>query len=635
MDFQAFKDLVKNITIGKKLPDSVYVHISALSTLPEGLPNVVEKITGALDIQRNAWNVVKFNKRDFKVTLLNYPDFDDDSYPPLHQSYTIDLSKLSLRKADYSKSENPPILHRKETFVESSYPLSELFTEITKEGESIGLYENTRSIGFKQNWLRLIKKKGYYLNDAGRLEPLSERQAGQEISNHTGEIDRHLTAIDRNQLSQPMQLLARHNYLSGEYSVLDYGCGKGDDLREIEAHGIDCSGWDPVHNPEGELLNTDVVNLGFVLNVIEDRVERDNTLKRAYELSDKLLIVSVMIAGESVISQFKQFKDGVITSRNTFQKYFSQSEFRYYIETTLNENAIPVGQGIFIIFKDKIEEQIFLVERQNVQRSWKQKTQREIKLNKPRIQKDIIEKNIELFTDFWDTCLELGRVPANDEFEFSDQVRKCAGSHAKAHDALVKHFGNDLFVESHQKRKDDLLVYFSLGLFEKRSPQSKMPVSLKRDIKAFFNSYADAIDEARILLFSVGDPAVIEEACMEAYKRFKCGELNDGHSYIFHKSLLGYAPLMLRIYIGCATQLYGDLEDIQLIKAHFTSGKVSLLGYKQWETETPLLIERIKIKMREQDVDFFDYVGKYNPSPLINKKDFMNKELFNILGLDV
>ena len=54
---------------------------------------------------------------DFKITFLDYPEFEKDSYPALNYSYTIDLQKLTLKKADYKKSDNPPILHRKETFV--------------------------------------------------------------------------------------------------------------------------------------------------------------------------------------------------------------------------------------------------------------------------------------------------------------------------------------------------------------------------------------------------------------------------------------------------------------------------------------------------------------------------------------
>lgn len=625
MDFDQYKNIIKQIDVGKQLPDSVYIHDSAISVLPDELSGLLTKIAAALKIPVTDWNILKLYKRDFKVAFLNYPEFDSYSYPPLKHSYTVDLSKLSMRKASYENSDNPPILHRKETFVKNDFPLRESFTDITAEGEKIGLYENTRIIGFKKNWERLISNKGYYLDETGRLNPKADAELTADIVPITGSVDveRYKTAIDRNQLSQPMQIMARHNYLNGDWSVLDYGCGKGDDMRELEAHGIDISGWDPVHCPDGDLINSDIVNLGFVLNVIEDRSERSETLNRAWEYTDKLLVVSVMIAGESLIQQFTPYKDGIITSRNTFQRYYSQSEIRSYLETTLDENAIAVGQGIFFIFKDKIEEQVFLLERQHIKRDWQQKTQRQIRSREPAIQKDLIDKHLELFTDFWETSLELGRIPANNEFEFSEQIRRIAGSHNKAHQALVEHFGSDLFEESQQRRKDDLLVYLALGLFGKRKPQTKMPEGLKRDIKYFYTSYNDAIELSKEALFSVGNPALIEESCNTAYKQIQTGELTEGHSYTFHKNHLGELPPELRIYIGCATQLYGDLDNIQLIKAHMTSGKVSIMRYDDWNKRTPLLVERIKIKMREQDVDFFEYIGKYQPPPLLNKNVFV------------
>lgn len=624
MDFDKYKEQVAKVKIGKQLPDAIYIHSSAMNAISEDLVGIVDKITTALEIPSNVWNILKLYKRDFKVTFLNYPDFDSYSYPALNHSYTVDLAKLTVRKASYENSDNPPILHRKETFVKPEYKLRPYFTEITVEGEKIGLYENPRTIGFKKNWERLISNKGYYLDEEGRLKPKAERVV--EVNAHKSleeiEVERHRTAIDRNQLSQPMQILARHNYFNGDYSVLDYGCGKGDDMRELEAHGMDISGWDPVHRPDGEILNADIVNLGFVLNVIEDRQERDETLKRAYDYADKLLIVSVMIAGESVISQFTPYKDGIITSRNTFQRYYTQSEFRSYIESSLDESAIAVGQGIFIVFKDKMDEQNFLLERQHVRRDWQQKTQRQIQARQPSIQKDLIDKHLELFTDFWETSLELGRIPANNEFEFSDQIRRIAGSHNKAHHALVEHFGNELFLEAQGKRKDDLLVYFSLGLFGKRKPQTKMPEGLKRDIKYFYESYNDAVEQARAVLFSMGKPELIEESCNKAFKQLQSGYLDEGHSFTFHKRHLGNLPPELRIYIGCATQLYGDLDRIHLIKAHMTSGKVSLMRYDDWDKDEPLLVERIKIKMRDQDVDFFDYGDRFESPSLSNKSDF-------------
>ncbi|MBO9484508.1 hypothetical protein [Salinisphaera sp. G21_0] len=52
--------------------------------------------------------------------------------------------------------------------------------------------------------------------------------------------------------------------------MFDYGCGHGDDLSELQAHGITASGWDPNWRPEGEKTEGDLVNFGYVINVIED-----------------------------------------------------------------------------------------------------------------------------------------------------------------------------------------------------------------------------------------------------------------------------------------------------------------------------------------------------------------------------
>jgi len=46
------------------------------------------------------------------------------------------------------------------------------------------------------------------------------------------------------------------------------------------------------------------------------------------------------------------------------------------------------------------------------------------------------------------------------------------------------------------------------------------------------------------------------------------------------------------------------------------------MRYDDWGKEAPLLLERIKIKLRELDIDFFDYTGKFEPAPLINKSNY-------------
>ena len=93
----------------------------------------------------------------------------------------------------------------------------------------------------------------------------------------TAPIERERTALRRTGLSSPMQHLLRFGFLDGRYSLFDYGCGRGDDLRVLERMNIPATGWDPVFRPDARREPAEIVNLGFVLNVIEDARERDAT----------------------------------------------------------------------------------------------------------------------------------------------------------------------------------------------------------------------------------------------------------------------------------------------------------------------------------------------------------------------
>ncbi|EME3981138.1 DNA phosphorothioation-associated putative methyltransferase [Vibrio alginolyticus] len=623
MDFQSFKQLVKQIHIGKQLPDAVYLHRDAMSEIPPELRKFIPAVAQAVNLPDNQWNLIKLFKKEFRLSLLNYPTFYTDSYPALEQSLNVDLSKLSHKVTCYRSSENPPILHRKETMILPSSDHYELFTALTKEGVEAGLYENTRTIGFKQSWLNLIQKKGYRLVD-GRIlkdEPDALNDAQQEPG-----IDRHKTAIVRHELSGPMKTLAKQGYLDGRFSIFDYGCGRGDDLRELEAHGLDVLGWDPVFSPDNDKVNSDIVNLGFVLNVIEDQDERLEALLSAWELANKILVVSVMLANDSYIAQFQPYKDGVITTRNTFQKYYAQSEFKGYLERSLQEDAIAVAPGIFYIFKDKLEEQRYLQSKYQRHHTWHQLTSPQPIESKDKA-KLAISQNSTLFDDFWNVCLELGRVPANDEFNRSEEVRSLIGSHKKVFGLLQEMFDTKEFENAEKRRKEDLLLYFAMGLFEKRKPYTQQPESLKRDIKALFDDYKTALNLAAELLFAIADTSLINTQCEKAHQQLPASLLNEGHSITLHRDYIDDLPLLLRVYVGAGLQMYGELdEEIDLVKIHITSGKLTLTAYDNFEHSVPFLVERIKIKMAEQDIDFFDYVNEKRRPPLLNKHLYMPPE---------
>lgn len=170
---------------------------------------------------------------------------------------------------------------------------------------------------------------------------------------------------------------------------------------------------------------------------------------------------------------------------------------------------------------------------------------------------------------------------------------------------------------------DDTSVYLALGFFERRKSFGTHSLRVRRDIKTFWGSYKTAKDEAQRLLFSIADTDVIRNACLEASQQ-GLGYLDGEHSLTIHTSLANELPAALRIYLGCASKLYGEVEETDLIKLHIQSGKVSLMLYDDFEGQAlPLLIERVKINLRRQRIDFFEYGEEFPPQPLYLKSRYI------------
>ena len=89
----------------------------------------------------------------------------------------------------------------------------------------------------------------------------------------------------------------RHGLLRSGITFFDYGCGRGGDVAALNAEGIAASGWDPHYLPDAPTIPADVVNLGFVVNVIEDPAERIEAITKAFKLAQTVLAVGVMLYG--------------------------------------------------------------------------------------------------------------------------------------------------------------------------------------------------------------------------------------------------------------------------------------------------------------------------------------------------
>jgi DNA phosphorothioation-associated putative methyltransferase len=82
----------------------------------------------------------------------------------------------------------------------------------------------------------------------------------------------------------------------------------------------------------------------------------------------------------------------------------------------------------------------------------------------------------------------------------------------------------------------------------------------------------------------------------------------DEQALYVHRSLLDRLPAVLRAYVGCATALFGDVAQADVIKIHKASGKVTFLLYDDFEGKPlPVLQHRIKVNLKTRWVQAFDH----------------------------
>ena len=141
--------------------------------------------------------------------------------------------------------------------------------------------------------------------------------------------------MSRGFLSRPMQQAHADGLLDFGTTIFDYGCGKGDDIRQLKTLGLDAIGWDPAHATETELRRSDLVNIGYVVNVIEDKLERSDALQKAWRLAANVLVVSARLDWDQDSKSGKSYGDGRLMSNGAFQKFYSQEELRSWIEKEL------------------------------------------------------------------------------------------------------------------------------------------------------------------------------------------------------------------------------------------------------------------------------------------------------------
>ncbi|MBD2181331.1 DNA phosphorothioation-associated putative methyltransferase [Planktothrix sp. FACHB-1355] len=590
--------------IGKKLPNALYVHISAIEKLAPPLRLHYERFSQIIATGMDGANIIKFHTDRPKISYLFYPDFDTDPHPALLASVQINLENNEIspmmRYRDYSNSDNPPILHRKETFVTPEYPYYQEFEQLTKAEEKLGLLDKTSSIGTRQGWMQWLQYQGVQIQGHRVVNENGDR------SSRIPKIERHRAAIVRTDLSRPVRFALEANLFTENITFFDYGCGHGGDVTRIAERGYTSNGWDPFYFPNEPCIPADIINIGYVINVIEHIEERGEALRKAWELTHQVLLVSAQVLIDDEKHGKIAFGDGVITRHNTFQKYYEQEELKIYIDQVLGVDSIPVALGIYFVFRDENQAQNFRASR-----------------CRSRISTPRIRTQVKRFEDYKDLLAPLmafvtdrGRLPVPGELPQEAEINFEFRKITRAFDVILQATEAGEWDMIKQKRRSDLLLYLALSEFKDYVQFKDIEPVVQKDIKALFGSYKKAREEAEDILFSLGDLSVVAKCCEESaigHKR--------PNALFIHVSALSELDYRLRIYEGCASRTIGRMDEVTLIKFHTKQPKISYLFYPDFDTDPhPKLHTSMHIDLRDLHVSYRDYSDLQDP-PVWHRKE--------------
>lgn len=141
---------------GKLVRGALYVHRTAVAELAPEARAMVAKATAMSGLV--GWNVARL-QGDI-VGLLEYEDFDSAAFPRLIASTRLNLSTGETRRTDFSRSDNPLILHRKEQLVSDRDPRVLRWAETTKRLVEKDLFKNSHLIGRQKPWTERLAAAG-------------------------------------------------------------------------------------------------------------------------------------------------------------------------------------------------------------------------------------------------------------------------------------------------------------------------------------------------------------------------------------------------------------------------------------------------------------------------------------------
>lgn len=416
--------------------------------------------------------------------------------------------------------------------------------------------------------------------------------------------------MTRGALSRPVARAITDGLIPPTASVFDYGCGKGDDIRHLTTLGYQVSGWDPIHRAEIERRSADIVNLGYVINVIERPTERADTLRSAWALTQGVLIVSARMSWDARDLAGRPFYDGLITRTGTFQKFYDQTELANWISQTIGTRPHAAAPGIYYVFRDEAAAQRFVASR--------------VYTYRPRLRIDPqehYEANEETLAPLMRFMQDHARPPRPRELP-ADQtaaIQVALGSLGRAQ-RLIRQVTHDQYWEEITiQRRAELLTYVALSRFGQRPRFSQLDETLAADIRVLFQTYRQACLQADRLLLACGDQAMLYVNARSS----RIGKQTPTALYA-HRSAMAQLPPLLQVYEGCARVLAGTVEHANMIKLSVIEPQISYLSYPHFNEDAhPTLRSAVTVNLHKLTVGWRDYSQSRNPPLLHRKEEFL------------
>ncbi|MCC2591826.1 DNA phosphorothioation-associated putative methyltransferase [Tessaracoccus sp. OS52] len=426
-------------------------------------------------------------------------------------------------------------------------------------------------------------------------------------------VARHKTALTRSALSRPIAVAITDGLVPNGATIFDYGCGRGDDLRHLRSLGYACEGWDPAHRPETERKPAEIVNLGYVLNVIEKPEERAETLRSAWSLARELLVVSARMTWDARDLAGRPMGDGLLTRKGTFQKFYEHTELSSWIELILGVKPHAAAPGVFYLFRDEAAAQRFVASR--------------VYSFRPRVTIDPqvqYESNEQLLAPLLAFMQAHARPPKEGELAEGHraQIEEALGSLGRAQ-RLIRRVTEDAYWDQVTiERRAELLTYVALSRFGRRPRLSQLDRTLATDLRTLFGTYRQACLQADRLLLACGDQAML----FVSARTSKIGKQTPSALYVHRSAMTDLAPV-LQVYEGCARVLVGTIPSANMIKLSVTDPQVSYLTYPTFDRDPhPVLRSAITVNLRTLSIEWRDYSRSENPPLLHRKEEFVGRD---------